>query len=151
MFKRISIVIAILLAQSLSAQTPGALQNITIHHVTSLVRLGGAGTIGFGPGLAVVHQMVANTSITNLQIYDNVLPGGLVRDQKGVCTNGTDATSVLSCVTSLNGTGTANYCFDHNGLATTTATSGTVTGTTNNPPYPTTSPNCPFPTTGNLL
>src|SRR5262249_25430469 len=133
---------------------PNNLHDVTIRHVTGLGRLANGNPAGaFGPGIAFMHQSAASTSIANLKLYDNIFSAGLPIDQKGVCsfTPQGNATANLNCVGAIGGTGPASYCFDHNVLAVTTATSGLATGTSNNPPYPTASPNCPFSVTGNPL
>ncbi len=134
---------------------PFNLHDITIRHVTGLSRLSSGNPAGgFGPGIFFTDQQQPGTSITNLKVYDSIFAAGLQIDQIGVC-GGTSrfisATAVLQCVTSISGVGPASYCFDHNVLATTTATSGASPQTVNNPPWPSASPNCPFPLTGNQL
>ncbi len=134
---------------------PLNLHDITIRHVTGLSRLSSGNPAGgFGPGVFFTHQSQAGTSIANLKVYDSIFAAGLQIDQIGVC-GGTSrfisATAVLQCVTSIGGVGPASYCFDHNVLATTTATSGASPQTVNNPPWPSASPNCGFPLTGNQL
>jgi hypothetical protein len=131
----------------------GNLHDLLAHHITGLSRLSSS-NVGFGPGVAFVDQTATGSTIGNLQLYDNILPAGFNRDVKGVCTNAASALGVLQCIGSLGGNLVSpTFCFDHNVLATTTATSGSVTGTGNNAPYPTAgqSPNCPFATTGNPL
>lgn len=130
----------------------GNLHDITVNHITSLPTM----TVfnqGFGPSVGIGQQTAAGASIGNLKIFNSIFPAGFQRPAVGVCTtapnNALNATSVLNCIGALNGTGPATYCFDHNALATTTT--GTISRTGNNPPYPSSSPNCSFATTGNLL
>ena len=132
---------------------PGqSMDKITINHNTVLVRLT-SGSVGDGPSFGFAAQRSSTGWIGHLVITNNIGAAGLKRVATGVCTGSNTALANLQCWDKLNGVAQNTFCFDHNALAVSTATSGGTTGTANNPPYPAAgeSPGCGFATNGTSL
>jgi hypothetical protein len=133
--------------------SPNNLDFITFEHNTFLSRLS-SGPVGSGPDLGIGAQSSATGWVGHLKYANNISAAGLGLAAKGVCASSPQSALVnLQCWDKISGVAQNTFCFDHNGLATTTATSGAVTGTANNPPYPAAgqSLGCGFTTTGNTL
>lgn len=133
---------------------PNQLHDITIRHNTLISFLSAGGTVGYGPSLGYGFQQNVNAAFTNLKVYDNISASGL-KFGTNACVTGpvVGVLAILQCWDKLNGVAQNSFCFDHNVFATTTATTGAVTGTANNGPFPGAgqSPGCPFTSTGNAF
>jgi Bacterial Ig-like domain (group 2) len=130
---------------------PNYLQHIWIKHNTTLERLT-SGSAGYGPSLGFGFQTGTTGGVTDLQITDNISAAGFSAGTKGVCSgSGISTLATLQCWDQLSGVPQNSFCFDHNVLATTTATTGATTKTLSSTPYPAAgqSPGCSFTTSGN--
>lgn len=106
-----------------SNPAPNQLRDIWIVHNTVLPSLSG-GSAGGGPNFAFGAQKLAGADEVNLTIKDNIGAGGIV-DKLGT-----------SALTYLTNWAPGTFCVAGNVFAHTTATSGSVTKTADNPPYP---------------
>lgn len=112
---------------------PFNLTDLSYVHNTFIPSLSGSAA-GFGPS---IFNGRANSPMTNLNIRDNVSAGGVFLPT---------TTHVHSnALSDLQAGAPGTFCFEGNVMAVSTATSGAVTGTANNPPYPAAgqSPGCP--------
>jgi hypothetical protein len=136
-----------------SFASPNYMDQLDLHHLTLLPSLS-AFSVGNGPSIGFGAQTSTTGWIGHLKFYDSISAAGLGQSLKGVCAAvGQSALLNLQCWDKISGVAQNTFCFDRNLLATTTATSGAVTGTANNPAYPTSgqSLGCGFTTAGTTL
>jgi hypothetical protein len=130
--------------------SPNNVDLININHNTMLSRITNFASLGYGPSTGAGEQTAVGASIGHLTITNNIFASGIEPAAKGVCVYSSfpSAKLLFDCWTP-----SAQLCVDHNGIATTTATSGSTVTTLNNTPYPDVTDNlgCGFTAVGQFF
>jgi len=136
-----------------SFNNPNNIHDVTFDHNTALSfqntgsYVAGAG----GPSMGFGTQSASAGTVRNLRFTNNVSTAGWTGGTSVCNTSSANVLQRMQCYDTLSGVAQNTFCFDHNGLATSTQTP--IANVTNNAPYPGPgqSPGCGFTTTGQIL
>ncbi len=135
-----------------SFANPNNIHDITFDHNTALSFQNTGGYVaGGGPTMGFGFQSASAGTVRNLRFTNNISTAGWTGGTSVCNSSSANVLQRMQCYDQLSGVAQNTFCFDHNGLATTTQ--APIANVTNNAPYPAAgqSPGCGFTTTGQIF